>query len=178
MRETKAPQPLHRRSIEHQTWMHSDGLLEIESRLLDTRAYDCEIGIHRALPAGEPVHDMTIRILLGPDRLIRHINVRMDSAPFAICAEITQRFEALRGACMGRGWNRLLSERFAGAGGCRHLLDLLRGMGTVVFQSLHRSEWSRECLAQMADSCHAFRQDSQVMVQLANEINGDDDLEN
>jgi hypothetical protein len=169
---------MHRRSIEHQTWLHDDGALEIESRLLDSKAYDTHVGFNRPLPAGEPVHDMTIRILLEADFLIRDIQLRMDKTPFGICPEVIQRFETLRGASMGKGWNALLSERFAGTGGCRHLIDLLRGMATVAFQSMSRGSWTPETLTWMADSCHAFRQEGPVMVRLASELDEPEDHNN
>jgi hypothetical protein len=170
MSDTKTHKALHRRSINHQTWQHEDGSLEIESRLIDSKAYDTHIGFNRPLPAGEPVHDMTIRVLLGPDGVIRDIELRMDSTPFEICPEVIGRFEDLRGASMGRGWNDFLSMRFSGTGGCRHLVDLLRGMGTVVFQSAHGRGWTREALDGMTDSCHAFRQDGPVIARLNAEI--------
>jgi hypothetical protein len=169
MSENKTPKAVHRRSINHQTRQHEDGALEIESRLIDSKGYDTLIGFNRPLPAGEPVHDMTIRILLGADGVIRDIALRMDSAPFNICTEVIGRFEELRGVSMGRGWNGLLSKRFGGAGGCRHLIDLLRGMGTVAFQSAHGKSWTPASLERMTDSCHAFRQGSPVMVRLSAE---------
>ncbi|MGD8913348.1 MAG: DUF2889 domain-containing protein [Candidatus Thiodiazotropha sp.] len=170
MSETKAPKALHHRSINHQTWRHEDGALEIESRLIDTKEYDTQIGFNRPLSAGEPVHDMTIRILLGPDGVIRGISLRMDSTPFDICPEVIGRFEDLRGASMGKGWNNFLSMRFGGAGGCRHLIDLLRGMGTVVFQSAYSKDWTPDSLERMAGSCYAFRQGGSVMVRLSAEV--------
>jgi hypothetical protein len=32
MSETEAPKALHRRNIDHQAWLHQNGLLAIESR--------------------------------------------------------------------------------------------------------------------------------------------------
>ncbi len=177
MSESQPRKALHRRSIEHQTWRHEDGALEIESRLVDSKAYDTRIGFHQALPAGTPVHDMTIRLLLEPNGVIRDISVHMARTPFDICPEIIQRFEGIRGTSVGRGWNALLSERFSGILGCRHLIDLLRGMGTVVFQSLSREVWTQEALDWMVDSCHAFRQEGPVMVRLSGEVARDDESE-
>jgi hypothetical protein len=161
---------MHRRSIEHQTRLHETGVLEIESRLIDTKAYDTHVGFGRPLGAGEPVHDMTIRILVGPDTLIQDIQLRMDSAPFDICPKIIQRFEKLKGSSMAGGWNALLNQRFAGTQGCRHLIDLLRGMATVAFQSMARSDWTPEALAWLNDSCHAFDQKGPVMRRLVMEM--------
>ena len=166
MNETPSRRAMHRRSIDHQTWLREDGILEIESRLVDAKAYDTRVGFGRELAAGQALHDMTINILLGPDGLIRAIRLRMDSAPFKICSEVIQRFETLRGASMGKGWNALLSRRFAGVGGCRHLVDLLRGMGTVAFQSMYREDWTRDTVNRFSDSCYAFRSEGPVMVRL------------
>lgn len=172
MNESKQAKALHQRAIEYRSWLHDDDLLEIEGRLIDSKAYDSRIGFNRALPAGEAVHDMSIRILLQPDRRIRDIRLRMERAPFDICPEITRRFESLQGESMGKGWNALLSERFSGPGGCRHLIDLLRGMATVAFQSMSRNGWSQEALESFTDSCYAFRQGGPVMVRLAADMSG------
>ncbi len=172
MHESKTPKALHRRSVDYQTWLHEDDALEIEGRLIDRKAYDTRIGYGRELPAGEPVHDMTIRLLLGPDRRIRDIQLRMDSAPFDVCPEIIRHFETLRDVSMGKGWNALLSERFAGIGGCRHLIDLLRGMATVAFQSHSRGGWTQGALDGLTGSCHAFRQGGPVVVRLSAQIEG------
>lgn len=173
MAETKAPSALHHRSVDYRSWVHEDGALEIEGRLVDAKAYDTRVGFDRELPAGEPVHDMTIRLMIEPDRRIREIHLRMDSSPFDVCPEIIRHFETLRGTSMGKGWNALLNERFAGVGGCRHLIDLLRGMATVAFQSLSRGTWTPEALEGLNDSCHAFRESGPVVVRLRAQIKGD-----
>ena len=178
MSDTPSRKAMHRRSIEHQSWLHGDGTLELESRLLDTKGYDTHVGFDRELTAGQALHDMTIRILLGSDGLIRDIRLRMDSTPFDVCTEVIQRFETLRGASMGKGWNALLSQRFAGIGGCRHLLDLLRGMGTVAYQSAPAGDRDREALIAFSDSCYAFRQDGPVMVRLKAAATGKADKDN
>ena len=172
MSEISSRKAMHHRSIEHRTWMHEDGVLEIESRLIDTKAYDARVGFGRELPAGDALHDMSIRILLGADGLIRDIRLRMDSAPFDICTEVVRRFESLRGTGMGAGWNTLLSRHFGGINGCRHLIDLLRGMGTVAFQSLPVTGWTRETVVGFRDSCYAFREEGPVMARLAVETAG------
>jgi hypothetical protein len=168
----------HHRSIEYRSWLHEDGCLEIESRLLDTKAYDTHVGFDRELPAGEPLHDMTIHILLGPDTLIREIHLRMDSTPFDICPEVIRRFETLRGASMGKGWNAMLSRRFSGISGCRHLVELLRGMGTVAFQSMPHEGWSRESVRAFSDSCYAFCQGGPIMARLTAEFAANIDHDN
>ena len=166
MTATITPRPVHRRTIENLAWLHEDGALEIESRLIDIKGYDTKIGFNRDLPAGDAVHDMTINIVLESDWRIRQIRLHMESAPFSVCPEVIRRFEGLRGESMGKGWNALLSSRFAGSSGCRHLIDLLRGMATVAFQSMHRSTWTKQAIDGISDSCHAFRKDGEVIKRL------------
>lgn len=172
MNETPSRKAMHHRSIEHRTWLLADGALEIESRLIDTKAYEARVGFGRELPAGEALHDMTIRIVLGADGVIREIRLCMDSAPFDICSEVVRRFESLQGSGMGAGWNKLLSQHFGGINGCRHLIDLLRGMGTVAFQSQPVTGWTRETVAGFRDSCYAFREAGPVMARLTAETAG------
>lgn len=178
MSKTPLRTAMHNRSIEHHSWLLVDGCLEIESRLLDTKAYDTVVGFDRKLPAGDALHDMTIRILLGQDTLIRDIQLRMDATPFDICPEVIRRFESLRGASMGRGWNAMLSRRFSGISGCRHLVELLRGMGTVAFQSMPHEGWSRESVRTFSDSCYAFCQGGPIMARLTAELAGNIDRNN
>ena len=178
MSKTPLRTAMHHRSITHQSWLHKDGTLEIESRLLDTKAYDTTVGFDRELSAGEPLHDMTINIRLGSDTLIRDIELRMDATPFDICPEVIRRFESLRGASMGRGWNAMLSRRFSGISGCRHLVELLRGMGTVAFQSMPHEGWSRESVTTFSDSCYAFCQGGPIMARLTAEFAANIDRDN
>ncbi len=175
MTETSSRKPLHRRTIDHQTWLHEEGCLEIQSRLVDTKGYDTQVGLGRALPAGEPLHEMFIRLLLDVDGVIREIDVRMASTPFDICPEVAQRFDALVGVSIGRGWNALLSERFKGVGGCRHLIDLLRGMGTVAFQSHSNRGWSPEAVEAFSGSCYAFDEEGPLMERLRSMVAESDD---
>jgi hypothetical protein len=169
MKERKIARAMHHRSTDYQSWLNDDETLEIEARLIDTKAYDTTVGFDRELPAGEPVHDMTIRIRLGLSGRIEDISLRMDHSPFDMCSGVLHRFENLRGAYMGKGWNALLKERFAGTHGCRHLIDLLRGIATVAFQSMSHKDKSQEMVDLLTDSCHAFQQQGEVMVRLAEE---------
>lgn len=178
MSKTPLRAAMHHRSIEHHSWLLADGCLELESRLLDTKAYDTTVGFDRELPAGEALHDMTIRILLGTDTLIREIELRMDATPFDICPEVIRRFESLRGASIGRGWNAMLSRRFSGISGCRHLVDLLRGMGTVAFQSMPSEGWTHDTVKRFNDSCYAFCQGGPIMARLTAELAGNIDRNN
>lgn len=162
---------LHQRRIEHLTWLHADGALRIESRLVDTKGYDTTIGFGRYLPVGKAVHDMGIIVTVEQDWRIRDINLQMFATPFDSCPGVIQAFESLRGESMGAGWNSLLSERFGGAGGCRHLVDMLRAMATVVFQARHRGgDWMESAINDFTDSCYAFRSDGEVVPRLLEEV--------
>lgn len=166
-----SPQPMHHRSIDNQTWLCDDGAIKIESRLVDTRHVESSVGFGRRLAAGEAVHDMTVRAVVDPTLTIRDIEVDMARTPFDLCPGIISAFEGLKGESMHTGWNALLKQRFSGSGGCRHLVDLLRGMPTVVMQTLYREiDWNEAALAYVTDSCHAFQKEGEVIQWIQEEI--------
>ena len=164
---------IHTRDIQSQVWLLDDELWEIEIRLLDTKGYDTRVGLDRELPAGDALHEMRIRLEVGFDQVIRKIDVAMPYTPFEICPGVMRNFDSLVGESMARGWNALLSERFSGAGGCRHLVDMLRSAATVLFQAMsYQHEFTPEQIPYWTDSCHAFRKDGEVIRELKRRFPG------
>ena len=58
---TSAREPLHRRAIEIRGYKRADGMYDVEAHLVDTKPYDFKLAAG-VRPAGEPVHDMWLRI--------------------------------------------------------------------------------------------------------------------
>ena len=73
-----ARKPLHNREISCKGFHRSDGLWEIEGRLTDRKNYSFENETRGTVNAGDPVHDMWIRITLDDNLLI--INVEAATA--------------------------------------------------------------------------------------------------
>lgn len=127
--------PAHQRRIEYHGFHREDGLWDIEGHLRDTKSYAQRMR-ERTLPAGEPVHDMLVRVTIDDAMTVVDIHAAMLSAPFDECPQAEPPVRRLVGATLGRGWRRALDEAIGGTRGCTHLRELLFGTATAAFQTL------------------------------------------
>ena len=103
---------------------------------MDVKTYDFD-NHHRGLvKAGEPVHEMWLRLSIDDDMLIVKAEAATDHAPYAMCPDITSRFALLEGLRIGPGFHREVQKRVGGVRGCTHLVELLRPLATAAYQTL------------------------------------------
>lgn len=160
-------QPIHTRAIVMQGYRREDGFWDIEGRLTDIKSYDLD-GLYRThIPAGEPIHEMHVRVTISDDFVIHQIEVATVFAPFPMCGDITPAFLTLKGLRLGSGFMREVRSRFGGTQGCTHIIELLGGIATTAFQTIYpvlRSErGDPEGKPALIDSCHAFAADGEVV---------------
>ncbi|HVJ43649.1 MAG TPA: DUF2889 domain-containing protein [Dongiaceae bacterium] len=148
-----AREKLHERRYVFDGFLRADGLFDIEGRMTDAKSYDFPNDHRGTIEAGDPFHDMRIRLTLDRDFVIRDIAVVTAASPYAICPAITPAFQSLKGAKVGPGWSRILRQNFAGTHGCTHHTEMLRAMGTVAFQTIYgqREKQKRESGAVVSD---------------------------
>src|SRR6476469_8073606 len=94
MRKSKlesAPMPLpvsevereltHTRRVRYEGYKRADGLWDIEAHLLDTKNHDYQLktGIRRA---GQPIHDMWIRVTIDRKMNVVDALASMDAVPY------------------------------------------------------------------------------------------------
>jgi hypothetical protein len=157
-------------------YRRADGLFDIEGRMTDAKTYDFPNDWRHAIAADEPLHDMRIRLTLDEEFVIREVECVTAAGPYEICPAITPSFAALKGERIGRGWSRLLREKFGGRHGCVHHGEMLRAMATVAFQTLYgwRARQQREAGTSedprdaarkpgFIDSCHALASDGEIV---------------
>lgn len=132
-------EPIHTRAIECRSYRRSDGLWDIEGHLTDVKSYPFVNEFRGAIPPGEPIHDMWLRLTVDRSFTVRAVEVTTDKGPYALCPAVLPRFQLLEGLKIGPGWNRAVRERLGGALGCAHLVDMLRPIATVAF---HTVQWS------------------------------------
>jgi hypothetical protein len=125
---------------------------------------------------------MRIRLTLDEQFVIRDVECVTAAGPYEMCPAITPAFAALKGERVGRGWSRVLREKFGGRNGCVHHVEMLRAMATVAFQTLYgwQERRKREKGATQSegppspeampgrkpgfiDSCHALASDGEVV---------------
>ena len=122
--------PIHDRQVRVRGYHREDGLWDIEGHLVDTKTYEIDNRHRGAIPPGEPIHEMWLRVTIDDGMLIHRVEASTDFAPFGSCPVVTPRFAELEGLTIGPGFKRRVVERVGGRLGCTHLvetcLDLLR----------------------------------------------------
>jgi hypothetical protein len=166
---------LHKRDFAFSGYLRADGHYDIEGRMTDRKTYAFPNDFRGEIQADEPLHDMRICVTIDESFRILDVVAETAAGPFEICPAITPAFAALKGAVIGRGWTKLLREKFGGVHGCTHHVELLRTLATVAFQTVY-GEQRRRRRAQGAheddaggrrpvflDTCHALAADGDVV---------------
>lgn len=155
--EPAARAPIHARTIELRGFRREDGLFDIEGHLVDTKPYDFKLAAG-VRPAGQPVHDMWLRITVNRDLVIVDAAAAMDAMPYAgACSEITPDYRKLVGVAIRPGYQQRLKELFGGVRGCTHITELAASLATAAFQSMAgQGLQPRERKPFQLDRCHAL----------------------
>ena len=135
-----APQPrrpIHTRRIAFEGFLRDDGLWDIDCELVDTKSEEIQMHERGTLPAGEPVHQMRIRVTLDDGLTIRDIQTVTQAAQFGECQNAVEApMRKLVGLTMGPGWRKAIEGAIGGAAGCTHLRELIFNAATAAFQTI------------------------------------------
>jgi len=88
---------MHKRSIECDGYLRSDGLWEVEARLVDTKPFAQRDHYRGELKPGEPVHDIGLRLVVDDSLIIREAETTMRATPFPTCIEVEPILQRLVG---------------------------------------------------------------------------------
>ena len=161
---TAAREPLHRRAIEIQGYKRADGLYDIEGHLVDSKPYDFKLaaGVRRA---GEPVHDMWLRITVDRQLHIVDAAASMDAMPYAGgCNAIEPAYRKLVGLAIRPGFHQRVKELLGGVHGCTHITELAGMLATAAFQTMAgQGVQDPERKPFQLDGCHALASTSVVV---------------
>jgi hypothetical protein len=172
------PEPreqLHTRSITYQGFKRDDGLWDIEGHLTDTKTYTISNKWRDKIAVGEPLHEMSIRVTIDDDFLIKDVEAKTENSPFEMCPEITPNYKSLIGIVMGAGWRQSIRQKVGGVAGCTHITELLFPMATVAIQTIgpFKTNASKNKIKPQNESsskrpfvlntCHAWSTDSIVV---------------
>jgi hypothetical protein len=163
----RAPrQKAHTRRITIEGFRRDDGLLELDACLCDTKAADYTLasGVRRA---GDPVHEMHVRVTLDAAFVIADIEACADWVPYpGACETIAPAYKQLIGVSLVRGFRRTVSEMFADVRGCSHLTELLMSLPTAAIQTYATFHRENEDVGEkpfQLDRCHALETSSEVV---------------
>ena len=159
---------LHVRAVTYEGYRRSDELFDIEGHLTDAKDHDYMLltGLRRA---GDPVHDMWIRLTIGHDYVIRAIEVTTDEMPYPdACDRITGEYSKLVGTSLLHGFRRTLQDAMGGVRGCSHLTELLSHAPTAaiqMFAGLRREIEPGGDKPFQLDRCHALETTTETVRQ-------------
>lgn len=155
---------VHHRAIEMRAFARDDGLFDVEARLIDRKPFPfLRASSPEPVPAGEPLHDLWVRVTLDSEFVVRDIEASSDATPWRLCKEAEGTLKVLIGEKVARGWSSKVKERLRGAAGCTHLMEMLVTLGTTALQGIRGAESKRNLAATWKlDSCYAYGRERAV----------------
>ncbi len=165
----------HTRTIVCDGFEREDGLWDIEARIVDTKSFRYREPFRGVREPGARVHDMSVRLTLSTDTIVRAVEVSMNATPYERCNGAPPAYQGLVGKKIGLGWRRAVQECVGGVRGCTHVRELLFPMATVAFQAM--GEWKNEPddvpahnddaeAPRFLDGCRAWASDGEVVAKL------------
>jgi hypothetical protein len=159
----------HRRQIDVQVFLRSDGLWEVDATLTDTktRAAQMADGLR---PAGRPIHDMLLRLVVNRQLDILKAGSDTRAMPYpGICGDHGDAYQALVGLNLLQNFHRQVRERLGGIKACTHITELAQVLPTAVVQGFAGEVIDTRGTAEGAqrpfqiDRCHALRSSGEAV---------------
>ena len=120
---------IHKRKVSCYGYRRDDGLWDIEGHLTDTKTYDFSNMDRGPVPAGEPVHEMWLRITVDDDLMIHTTEASTDYAPFNICPGAVANFSKIKDIKIGPGFQKEVARLVGGIAGLYSLAGTARTHG-------------------------------------------------
>jgi hypothetical protein len=155
----------HRRSIEVQIYARGDGLWEVEAHITDVRPRETRMAT-RMLPAGEPIHDMLLRLVVDERFNVLEAGAETRAMPYpGSCDSYGDLYGCLAGLNLMKGFRHAVKERLGGVKGCTHITELSQVLPTAVVQAFAgevidtRGDGADSTQPFQIDRCQALRSD-------------------
>ena len=157
----------HRRAVSVEAYLRDDHLWEIDARLADLKTHEVR-GAAGVCPAGSPIHDLTLRLVVDTDFNIVAAGAESLSVPYpGHCDQHGDLYGRLAGLNLMRGFRRAVRERVGGLAGCTHLTELTDVLPTAVIQAFAGAVLDTQGDGEQApfqlDHCHALATDGEVV---------------
>lgn len=161
--------PMHTRSISVQSYARDDGLWDIEAQLVDVKAYDFTRSNGTEHKAGDPVHNLLLRVTFDQTLTITDAVAVYEAAPYGgSCSAIEPDYAAMVGMNFLRGFKQAMRAKFGRTAGCTHMTELSDVLPTVAVQSMSKVRRARQASGSnerpfQLEGCHALRLDGPVV---------------
>ena len=164
---------VHKRQVNCNGFVRSDGLYDIEAELTDHKTYAFPSDFRGTVTPDLPVHHMIVRVTINKERVIQNAEAITITGPYEICPTANEVFHNLVGLQIGPGWRRKVKAAIGGRHGCTHITELLGPVATIAYQTLYGEEArqsrklgqmidqdNQSSRAQLANSCVGYADDS------------------
>lgn len=173
-----APAPrklMHKRTIVCEGYERADGQWDVDGRLTDVKTetihdWDHEGGV---IPAGQPIHDMHLRVTVDAKMTITASEAAMDFHPWRICPSIAPNYKQLTGLAIRPGFTQKVAALLGAANGCTHMGSLIGPVATTLMQTMVRARLKRQSEAQATgqpramphflNTCHTWATNSAIV---------------
>lgn len=169
-----AREEIHHRQVDLRFYKRTDGLYEVEGRLVDTKSHPFRRQLADGdMPPGTSLHDIVVTLVIDENMVVHDAHAAMQATPFTVCTGASETLQPLRGLRMGGGWNKRVRELLGGAASCTHIVELLGPMATTAFQGLAPQRLARVNgpgheaeRAAKVNSCYAYSDQREVVARL------------
>ncbi|WP_349607743.1 DUF2889 domain-containing protein [Cupriavidus sp. DF5525] len=165
-----ARREIHERVISMKAYQREDGLYDIEARLIDTKPFAFQrISLADPLPPGEALHDLSLRLTVDRDYVVRAVEASSDATPYSLCKETESTLSVLVGDRIASGWSSTVKAKLRGAASCTHLMEMLIPMGTTAFQGINGVQREGQTTVDTSkipvrvDSCYSYAKHRSVI---------------
>jgi Protein of unknown function (DUF2889) len=161
--------PQHRRAIDVKIFSRGNGHWEVDAHLTDTRPRPTLMATGE-LPAGAPIHDMLLRLVIDESFNVLEAGSQTSAMPYpGECDDLGDTYGRLVGLNLMHGFRRAVKERLGGVKGCTHLTELSQVLPTAVVQAFAgevidtRGDAHGSTQPFQIDRCHALRADGDAV---------------
>jgi hypothetical protein len=156
--------PVHVRTIRVEAVEDGDDHLLVTGTLVDERPRGGEKWF--GVEGPRVIHQMELALRVRhPDLVVTEVRGGMETHPYRVCPDAVPALQRLVGACVARGFTRVVNERLGRQRGCAHLTALVHAMAPVVRQAMgvafHGPEdpiAAGDGGLWFVDTCHAWRE--------------------
>ncbi|HEX7250093.1 MAG TPA: DUF2889 domain-containing protein [Burkholderiales bacterium] len=156
----------HTRRVRYEGYKRKDGLWDIEAHLTDVKNHDYALktGVRRA---GQPIHDMWVRITIDRRMNIVDACSSSDTVPYpGGCETISPAYRTLIGLSLVKEFRKNVREALGGVRGCTHITEMLGGLPTAAIQTFagempEEREDGRKPF--QLDQCHALETSTETV---------------
>lgn len=157
----------HRRQFDVQVYSRGDGLWEVDAALTDVRSRPATLA-GEVRPAGMPIHDMQLRLIVDERLNIVEAGSHSQWMPYVgICDSHGDAYSRLAGLNLARGFRKAALERLGGVQGCTHLTELAQVLPSAVIQAFAGdvldTQGDGDNQPFQIDRCHALRHDGEAV---------------